>query len=122
MPYALENLSGKVIIEPDLVTVDIRGKDPEIKIAGHIRQHREKQSVELAVVAQDVGLDEKLKVILPENVKFKPHGESPLKSSKKFVNTACPKCNIHFACALSSSGMGIEVKELTNLMATAMEV
>jgi Fe-S oxidoreductase len=36
--------------------------------------------------------------------------------------TACPKCNIHFACALSSSGMGIEVKELTNLMATAMEV
>jgi len=36
--------------------------------------------------------------------------------------TACPKCSIHFACALSSSGMRMEVKELTNLVATAMMV
>ena len=33
-----------------------------------------------------------LPVLLPEDVKFKPHGESPLKASKKFVNTKCPKC------------------------------
>jgi Fe-S oxidoreductase len=36
--------------------------------------------------------------------------------------TACPKCNIHFACALSSSGMGLKVKELTNLVASAMDI
>ena len=33
-----------------------------------------------------------LPVLLPEDVKFKPHGESPLKTSKKFVETKCPKC------------------------------
>ena len=33
-----------------------------------------------------------LPVLLPEDVKFKPHGESPLKKSKKFVNAACPRC------------------------------
>ena len=33
-----------------------------------------------------------LPVKLPESVKFKPHGESPLKSIDKFVNTKCPKC------------------------------
>ena len=33
-----------------------------------------------------------LPVLLPEDVEFKPHGESPLKSSKKFVQTKCPKC------------------------------
>jgi len=33
-----------------------------------------------------------LPVILPEDVKFKPHGESPLKSAKEFVNSSCPKC------------------------------
>lgn len=33
-----------------------------------------------------------LPVILPENVEFKPTGESPLNYSEKFVNTKCPKC------------------------------
>lgn len=33
-----------------------------------------------------------LPVLLPENVEFKPTGESPLKFSKDFVNTKCPKC------------------------------
>lgn len=33
-----------------------------------------------------------LPVLLPENVEFKPNGESPLKSSEEFVNTTCPKC------------------------------
>ncbi len=33
-----------------------------------------------------------LPVLLPEEVRFEPHGESPLKSSKKFLNTTCPKC------------------------------
>ena len=41
--------------------------------------------------------EKNLPVLLPDKVKLsgkdgKPHGESPLKSSKKFVNTACPKC------------------------------
>jgi len=40
-----------------------------------------------------VGVPEKkLPVLLPRDVEFKPHGESPLKRSKKFVNTKCPKC------------------------------
>ncbi|MBU1853089.1 MAG: leucine--tRNA ligase [Candidatus Omnitrophica bacterium] len=34
-----------------------------------------------------------LPVLLPENIKFKPHGESPLKDVKKFVETKCPKCS-----------------------------
>ena len=33
-----------------------------------------------------------LPVLLPEKVKFKPCGESPLNDSKEFVNTKCPKC------------------------------
>jgi len=33
-----------------------------------------------------------LPVRLPEDVKFKPHGESPLKSVKSFVETKCPGC------------------------------
>jgi len=33
-----------------------------------------------------------LPVVLPESIKFKPHGESPLKELKNFVNTSCPKC------------------------------
>ncbi|MBU4186496.1 MAG: leucine--tRNA ligase [Proteobacteria bacterium] len=38
-------------------------------------------------------VDEKnLPVLLPENVKFKPHGESPLKDVKGFVDAKCPKC------------------------------
>jgi len=33
-----------------------------------------------------------LPVLLPEDAKFNSRGESPLKKSKKFVNTTCPKC------------------------------
>jgi leucyl-tRNA synthetase len=33
-----------------------------------------------------------LPVLLPEEVEFRPTGESPLKSSEKFVHTKCPKC------------------------------
>ncbi|MBN1492728.1 MAG: leucine--tRNA ligase, partial [Candidatus Omnitrophica bacterium] len=33
-----------------------------------------------------------LPVILPENVKFKPTGVSPLKDNAAFENVACPKC------------------------------
>ena len=36
--------------------------------------------------------------------------------------TACPKCRIHFSCALSSTEMGLEVKDLTQLVASAMDV
>ncbi|MFC1671509.1 leucine--tRNA ligase [Planctomycetota bacterium] len=36
--------------------------------------------------------DENLPVLLPENVEFRPTGESPLASCEEFVNTACPKC------------------------------
>ncbi len=34
-----------------------------------------------------------LPVVLPEKVKFKPHGESPLKDVKNFIKAKCPKCN-----------------------------
>jgi len=34
-----------------------------------------------------------LPVLLPKDVKFKPHGESPLKDVPEFVNTKCPRCN-----------------------------
>ncbi|HPM43486.1 MAG TPA: class I tRNA ligase family protein, partial [Candidatus Omnitrophota bacterium] len=33
-----------------------------------------------------------LPVLLPEDVEFRPTGESPLKFSEGFVNTKCPKC------------------------------
>jgi len=33
-----------------------------------------------------------LPVLLPENVEFRPAGESPLATSEDFVNTTCPKC------------------------------
>lgn len=33
-----------------------------------------------------------LPVLLPEDAEFKPHGQSPLKNSEKFINTSCPKC------------------------------
>jgi len=33
-----------------------------------------------------------LPVILPENVEFKPTGDSPLKYCEEFVETVCPKC------------------------------
>jgi leucyl-tRNA synthetase len=36
--------------------------------------------------------DDELPVLLPENVEFKPTGESPLKRSDTFMNCACPKC------------------------------
>ena len=34
-----------------------------------------------------------LPVLLPDDVEFKPTGESPLKHSRSFVNTTCPKCS-----------------------------
>jgi leucyl-tRNA synthetase len=36
--------------------------------------------------------EEDLPVILPEQVEFRPTGESPLKHVKDFVETTCPKC------------------------------
>ena len=33
-----------------------------------------------------------LPVVLPENVNFKPTGESPLAEASQFINTKCPKC------------------------------
>lgn len=33
-----------------------------------------------------------LPVLLPEDVKFKPHGRSPLVDVEEFVNTTCPQC------------------------------
>ncbi|MDP3789632.1 MAG: leucine--tRNA ligase, partial [Candidatus Omnitrophota bacterium] len=41
---------------------------------------------EMAVPEKD------LPVLLPEDVEFKPHGQSPLVSSEKFINVRCPKC------------------------------
>lgn len=35
---------------------------------------------------------EDLPVILPEDVAFKPSGESPLKYVEEFINTSCPNC------------------------------
>ncbi|MFA5388462.1 MAG: leucine--tRNA ligase [Candidatus Omnitrophota bacterium] len=38
-------------------------------------------------------VDEKdLPVMLPKDIKFKPHGESPLKDAPEFVNIKCPSC------------------------------
>jgi len=34
-----------------------------------------------------------LPVLLPEDAEFKPTGESPLKSSERFVNITCPNCS-----------------------------
>lgn len=36
--------------------------------------------------------EEDLPVLLPENIKFKPTGQSPLKDLPDFVNVNCPKC------------------------------
>ncbi len=36
--------------------------------------------------------EKNLPVLLPEKVEFRPHGESPLKEVRGFVNTKCPKC------------------------------
>ncbi len=35
-----------------------------------------------------------LPVLLPDDVEFRPHGESPLRSSATFMNVKCPKCGI----------------------------
>lgn len=36
--------------------------------------------------------EDQLPIELPYDVEFKPTGESPLASNKKFINVACPKC------------------------------
>jgi leucyl-tRNA synthetase len=36
--------------------------------------------------------EDQLPVLLPENVQFKPTGESPLRYESDFVNTTCPTC------------------------------
>ena len=36
--------------------------------------------------------EDQLPVLLPENVEFKPTGESPLNTCKEFVDTTCPEC------------------------------
>ena len=36
--------------------------------------------------------EDQLPVLLPENVEFKPTGESPLNTCKEFVDTICPEC------------------------------
>jgi len=36
--------------------------------------------------------EESLPVLLPENVEFRPTGESPLARCDEFINTRCPKC------------------------------
>ncbi|MDI3280682.1 MAG: class I tRNA ligase family protein, partial [Bacillota bacterium] len=36
--------------------------------------------------------EEDLPVLLPEDVEFLPHGESPLTTSPTFVHTTCPRC------------------------------
>ena len=35
-----------------------------------------------------------LPVLLPEDVEFRPHGESPLKDAKEFLSAKCPKCGL----------------------------
>ena len=48
------------------------------------------------VYCEDCGIvpveEEDLPILLPEEVKFKPQGESPLKEVKEFVQTKCPRC------------------------------
>lgn len=48
------------------------------------------------VYCDDCGIvpvpEKDLPVLLPENVEFRPGGESPLKHCEEFVNTVCPKC------------------------------
>ncbi|HYQ96636.1 MAG TPA: leucine--tRNA ligase, partial [Candidatus Eisenbacteria bacterium] len=36
--------------------------------------------------------ESELPVLLPDQVEFKPTGESPLKTNEAFLNTSCPKC------------------------------
>ena len=36
--------------------------------------------------------EDRLPVLLPDNVEFRPHGESPLKRCPEFMNTTCPRC------------------------------
>ncbi len=48
------------------------------------------------IYCEDCGMvpvpEEDLPVLLPENVEFKPSGESPLKYSDSFIQCTCPKC------------------------------
>ena len=34
-----------------------------------------------------------LPILLPDDIEFRPRGDSPLKQSKKFVETSCPNCS-----------------------------
>ena len=84
LPYVLKDLSGELTIEPDKVGVDIWGTDPAIQIAGHLRQHEKEQVVNLAVFAENIVLDEKLKIVLPEKLRelwaaFEPAGSVDVK-------------------------------------------
>src|SRR5207245_2835065 len=36
--------------------------------------------------------DDQLPILLPDDVEFRPTGESPLKFHQGFLNTTCPKC------------------------------
>ena len=36
--------------------------------------------------------DRELPVLLPEGVRFRPQGKSPLETQKDFLNTVCPRC------------------------------
>jgi len=36
--------------------------------------------------------EDRLPVLLPDTVEFKPHGRSPLSDSDDFINTECPQC------------------------------
>ncbi|MGH9277800.1 MAG: leucine--tRNA ligase [Acidimicrobiales bacterium] len=38
--------------------------------------------------------DDQLPVLLPDDVEFRPTGESPLKFHEAFLNTTCPKCGM----------------------------
>ena len=39
----------------------------------------------------------------------------------KTLITACQKCQIHLTCALSNLEMGLELKDLTSLLAEAIK-
>ena len=48
------------------------------------------------IYCEDCGVvpvpEEDIPVLLPKDVKFKPHGKSPLVDVDEFVNTKCPRC------------------------------
>ena len=83
-PYLLRDLTGELTVQPDLVNVDVRSAGPLTIIKGQIEQQGEKQSAKLSVAAQDVALDEKLRAVLPKNMKaiweaVEPSGKIDLK-------------------------------------------